>query len=137
MSRIRERCPLDPAIYIVAVAFVRPVTGEWAAPKHGCAVGDVAAMDRCGCAACVAGAARVRSWRGRPAPRPAEPEPEPKRTDAGPVRQHLLELLDAGISRDEIATAAGIDRSTVVRSLKPYVAKVSCAAAAALLAVGL
>ena len=56
---------------------------------------------------------------------------------ASPVREHLLELLAAGMSHDEIATAAGIDRSTVCRLRKPYAAKVSCETAAAVLAVGL
>ena len=37
------------------------------------------------------------------------------------------------MSRDEIATAAGVDLSTVARVLKPYAAKVSIDTAAAVL----
>ena len=89
-------------------------------------------MRACGCPVCWERAELL----DRPAGPPPPPEPEPpKRVDAKPVRDHVLELLAAGMSRDEIATAAGIDRSTVVRALKPYAAKVSCETAAALLAV--
>ena len=129
----RPPCDLDPLTFIVAAAFWHPVSLRWMAPMHGKAVANVAVMDACGCLACVGGARLVRSWRqGPPAPPLPEPEP-PKRVDVGPVRERVLELLASGWSRDEIATAAGVDRSTVCRLLRPYAARVSVDTAAAVL----
>ncbi len=126
-------CDLDSAEYNLTSAWWGPPNEHfpsgWRALRHGC--GPIADMRACACPVCWERAERIDHRPGPPPP----PESEPKRVETGPVRDHVLELLAAGMSRDEIAIAAGIDRSTVCRLLKPYAAKVSCETAAALLAV--
>ena len=120
-------------MFIIGSAWfdARPGEQRWKAFHHGAPVEH--ALVLCDCPVCVERLGQLTTRREPPPP--PQPEP-PKRVDAGPVREHVLELLGSGMSRDGIATAAGVDRSTVCRVLQPYAARVSVDTAAALLTVG-
>jgi hypothetical protein len=127
----------DPAVVNTAAMRWNARGGYWEAPQHGAGSGEQLA--RCTCWACHHELARRRSagerarWREE---HPGVPFPSPLRTsEVGPVREHLAGLLAAGMTRTEVAVAAGVDRSTINRLLRPDVRRVADATAAAVLAV--
>jgi hypothetical protein len=128
-------CPLDASVYNLASAWwgvpnEHFLTG-WRAFFHG--AGTPTALEACGCPLCHE---RLELTGPRPAPLPPEPSPEPPRSvDVEPVRAHVRELLAAGVTRETIAVAAGIDSTTIGRLLRADVRGVLATTAAALLAV--
>ena len=88
---------------------------------------------------------RDQSWRQQPEHRPAVNAYERHRyqrkqagtwapfTDTGPVRDHVGQLREAGMTSEQIAGASGISVSTLTRLFK--VTRLSAAAAEAILAV--
>ena len=69
-----------------------------------------------------------------PMPSASQPIPgrAPRRLDIGPVRERLRALLEAGMTYTDIAVAAGIDRTTLYRILRPDVRGVHIDTATAL-----
>jgi hypothetical protein len=127
-------CDLDPAEFNVATASWRGDQRRWVACRHG--VGSFDMVDACGCDVCATRAATMRAPR-HPAVtrRPPAPPAEPRTVDVAPVREHVEQLLAAGMSRKSIAVAAGIDRTTVNRLLRADVTRVHVDTAETLLAV--
>jgi hypothetical protein len=60
----------------------------------------------------------------------------PKRVDVAPARGHIVELVAQGWSLTRIATAAGVDKTTLVRAMRPDVKRLHVRTAEAVLAVG-
>ena len=93
-------------------------------------------MRACGCPLCWERADEFEAAEKRfPSP-PPPPAPKPPRVvDVAPVRAHVRRLLEAGMSRERIAVAAQLDRTTIARVLRPSVRQVRADTAEVLLAV--
>lgn len=131
-------CDLDSAEFNLCSAFWAPPNeyfpSGWRAMKHGVPVNREHLL-ACGCPLCMEGYEKLVRWAAPPV-RPPEPEPvePPRKVDVGPVRAHVLELLDT-MSRGEVAVAAGVDVTTIARLLRPDVRQVTVETAEAVLAV--
>ena len=97
---------LDPAIWNLATA--RKLRRSWTCKQHG--YGQPAELQGCACPT------RTHALeRARPATSAA------RGVGSSRVVAHVEELLAAGMTRTDIAVAAGLDRTTVGRLLRPDV----------------
>lgn len=127
-------CDLDGSVYNLRSAWWGPPNeyfpSGWRATKHGCGLTET--MRRCGCPICFE---RAEVLERRHVPPPPPPEPEPKRLEVAPVAEHVRRLLAGGMSRTQLAVAAGIDRTTITRLLREDVCRVSVDTAERLLGI--
>jgi hypothetical protein len=127
----------DPGVVNTAAMRWNPHGRCWQAPRHGGGASEQLA--RCSCWECRAELGRRRlanqraRWRDE---HPGRPFPGPRQTvEVDTVREHLAVLFAAGMTRLDVAVAAGVDRSTLGRLLRPDVRRVHVDTAAAVLAV--
>ena len=129
---------LDGEYYNLAAARWNELHQCWQAPYHG--MGSMEALELCGCAKCLDELTTRRRLVERERWRQEHPgerwSARACTVEVGPVREHLRALLDAGMSRTEVAVAAGVDRTTLSRVLRADVRRVHADTATALLAVG-
>jgi hypothetical protein len=136
-------CPLDPGEYFVAWGY----GDRWTGYRHGDpAAGAYRFEHCCDCDRCLdalaeldPGAAERVRRRGVEAEADGvrrELAASSKRVDVGPVREHLRQLLASGRSMTSIAVEAGVDKTTLVRAMRPDVKRLHVRTAEAVLAVG-
>ena len=129
------QCRLNRRLNIASACWHGPPNEHyptgWRAARHGCSTIEL--LRACGCPICTERAEVVEQGE-RPGELKSEPEP-PRRVDVEPVRQRIAELLACGWSRRQIAAAAGVDSTTIIRALRPEVRQVHVDTSTALLAL--
>jgi DNA-binding phage protein len=128
-----DGCPLDPTEY--ASAWPAIGGGGSVTRGHGDPLMNAYELVKCGCEVCLARLGEID-------PDELERAHEriaaaaPKRVDVGPAREHLRRLLAVGRSMTSIAAEAGVDKTTLVRAMRPDVKRLHVRTAEAVLAVG-